>query len=596
MSDKLETVLDKIITLQPASGKNKLKVEKIKNKEVLPSIKCKIYTLPQLIKLIIKDISKNVFEIYSEYEFKVDISSLKTNVENYVDDKFVLLQDELEEEINGMASFDINNLKLIHDVNDSKEIKIVDTLKEEIIDIEYEVLKRFIEVTFGKKELDSYIARNSIYAVIDHTPQNDRFDNKFIQDLHPSSGSSCTIYKINTYKFPEFYRHLSRERAKFPKDYKDFLTHLFPDKKSYYYVLLWIRELLFGRNECVLILTGPRGSGKSIFMSDFLGALVGKANTKKAKSDLFTGAFNSELYRTKLLIFEEFKLHSDDYTRFKDLANRLQVINMKNRKEKQYEGYHNNIFAVNDVADLYISSDERRSSYPILAENKLEVLWPVKRKDNGHKFDKIQEFKNKLRDDTCIDDKVAFCSWLYYELLDLPIVKEYGFLSTDKEFDKNTPLITENFYDAVYRSLPEYQISLLNQIFIDLKYYLISDEDKPEEYELELMKVKDKEKGFIYVLDYTSWSYIYKAVTGKDRTVRFNQIERLSLNYLFRGKCRVFSVINKVRGYDIHVRDEFVEYFKNNFETFKNYLPSHSAEIIEEEEENKEIIEDDIDL
>lgn len=89
-----------------------------------------------------------------------------------------------------------------------------------------------------------------------------------------------------------------------PEPIEQLFEHLFPDTEDIPRVMQWVAEMVHRRPRIALVLMGPQGIGKTRFMRDFLGVLVGDENCHFAPTGT-TSQFKDDVFAHRLYIRDE---------------------------------------------------------------------------------------------------------------------------------------------------------------------------------------------------------------------------------------------------------------------------------------------------
>lgn len=237
-----------------------------------------------------------------------------------------------------------------------------------------------------------------------------------------------------------------------PKIFAEFMEHLFPNPRHRRFVLHWMHQAIFARNETYLSLNGKKGAGKNLFC-DLLGKLVGEEYYRKANERFFDEGFNSLLDRARLILLDELKVENSKHqNRLKSYINKGQNIERKGHDaDKTTETFNSYIINNNDIGDMLLVWDDRRFSVPDITEIKLLDVW-----DQA----KIDRFR-ALFDDTEFLRQVGF--W----------IKQNG---KTEEFGSFYALKEDRFWKIVFNSLSEWQKIIVEAVTSKEKAeYTISD-------------------------------------------------------------------------------------------------------------------------
>lgn len=210
-----------------------------------------------------------------------------------------------------------------------------------------------------RRELDPYR-----FARFDYNPY----------DLYTRRDSPGQDTMINLYR-PPVWRKL-KEGPRLDPIIADFLKHLFPEKKDRRIIISWIKEAILNRVSHIMVLLGPRGVGKNLFVEHLVKALVGPEYFAKAPKGFFESRFQDVLVNNRLIFFDELEAKETKHmSDIKRLANHTQGIEKKGRDIQQMQIYYSCIANTNDPKAFPIEYDERRLYFPEITEDKLNEVW-----------------------------------------------------------------------------------------------------------------------------------------------------------------------------------------------------------------------------
>lgn len=237
-----------------------------------------------------------------------------------------------------------------------------------------------------------------------------------------------------------------------PKIFLEFLEHLFPKPEHQRFVVHWMHQAIFSRNETYLVLNGKKGAGKNLFC-DLLGRLVGEDYYRDANQRFFDEGFNSVLDRARLILLDELKVEdSRKQDRLKKYINKGQNIERKGvDADKTIETFNSYIINNNLISDMYLVWDDRRFSVPDITDKRLKDVW------GEAKCEKFAELFD-----------------------DIEFLRELGFWikSQGKQEDigKFQWLAGEQFWKIVHNSLTEWQKVIVDVVMSKEKMeYAITD-------------------------------------------------------------------------------------------------------------------------
>lgn len=226
-----------------------------------------------------------------------------------------------------------------------------------------------------------------------------------------------------------------------------FLKHLFPDPKALDFVLDWTHWTVTDRADTALILTGKRGIGKDIFVS-LVSALIGPEQVEKVTQAFFDDKFTGQMYQKRLLHADEISLVSPEAkNKFKRMLNPLVSVEGKGQDAKTRVNSASLIITSNDIANLGIETDERRSSIPEITEVPLIEVMP----DYEERRDLAEGFLN-----------------LHGEYREMIASFGHYILNRTPKYSRTTPYREEYFYKITLESISNWKREIFD--YMVLKY------------------------------------------------------------------------------------------------------------------------------
>lgn len=251
-----------------------------------------------------------------------------------------------------------------------------------------------------------------------------------------------------------FNRHITPtwRRGKIFKDcpsfFFDFLNHLFPNEKSRNYVLLWLREMLRGRNQCALLLVSNMGTGKGV-LENLGRALVGQENYFVQGEGFFKSQFNSELLYKRLITFDETPLTLEYKEILKLYLNDRIPVEKKGQDPRTETNYASFIISNNLDTENRLYADDRRFSVPEITDIPLNEVFNE---------EEIEDFVRGFEDPEYIG---AIGNYI---------------LNLEGEFNPNKPYRADKFYQLMVLSLSEWERFLVEEVTSKkADKYLLSD-------------------------------------------------------------------------------------------------------------------------
>lgn len=290
-------------------------------------------------------------------------------------------------------NYNYDGLIPFQSVTDASKFVVFDTREGSVTDLDYATFKQNrdtarIEPIKGRIEFNPYIPKPIDF-------RNDQY------------GRPCNF--LNTYKKPEwqFTHELPvNEIGNYKPNplFKEFMRHLFPEKRCREAVYDWLHFALTDRCETYLVLNGAKGIGKNLFSENFCRPLMGVNNHKIAQPSALTSDFNALLKESRMIVFDEFRVDTPEkINKLKRYVNEEQMIEQKGKDvDATTKTFNSFIISNNDMADMKISWDDRRFSVADLTKTKLADVWTTA---------KIDELINLFKDTNEIR---AIGYWLMY--------------------------------------------------------------------------------------------------------------------------------------------------------------------------------------
>ena len=237
----------------------------------------------------------------------------------------------------------------------------IDTAKMELLNGKY-----------GMKTLMN-LARVTEKDILENPKPGQLKFNPFSSELILEPEAGGTLKYINTYVAPKW-RSVD-VGGYIPEIFKKIFNHLFPNPEEREYILDWMHHALVGRNQTLLVLAGPRGTGKNLVMADILGAVIGTEYTEIVGQAVLDEKFNAPLHNKRLVIYDEVNLISNKAVdNVKRHANDRISIEKKGQDAFMAENYASGVILTNDITSLRIVPQERRYSIPEVAEADLRTI------------------------------------------------------------------------------------------------------------------------------------------------------------------------------------------------------------------------------
>jgi len=367
-------------------------------------------------------------------------------------------QERLESEYEAQAEehgIDLSKLIVLCDTYDDRALTFLyDVEEEKLSEFSYKAVKEFL---VNDKLLHS-LPRRPVKVFYDpmSTPNylsTESIDGQQVSKINiykePSWLETC-LEKFN-FESPSFFiwRKNMKEvqRTDLPPLARRFFEHLFPDRLSREYAYSFIFDALTSRNgsEYILVLSGPTGTGKTIFAEKLMKRLVGASNWAAASKNLFKSTFNGVLENKRLIHVDEARVSQDTYSTVKLYANKVMNIERKGiDAENTTELFLSFVITNNVVGQYYIHYDDRRNSVLEITNKKLLNEWDKT---------EVDEFIKLLNDEDFI-----------YEIGEFILTRSW---QKDKERSKDFSIEQfrgDKFYKFVQRHLSSWQKLLLRLV------------------------------------------------------------------------------------------------------------------------------------
>lgn len=229
------------------------------------------------------------------------------------------------------------------------------------IDIEPEV---FLALT--ERNIGNMISDDSVLKVMT------TFDPYTLKSLYvrETKTGSLTTWHVNYY-IPPRWRFLDVAPA-YDGFIKKLVEHLFPNEDEREYVLDWLHYAIVFRNDTVLCLIGPRGTGKGVLLKDVLGQLIGEEYREIVNQEILTDKFNAAFKNKRYIFFDEVNVSGDrELNKFKAFCNSTIALEEKGRDSETIENYTSLGLSSNDKKDFKAEPQERRFSVPEVTDTPL---------------------------------------------------------------------------------------------------------------------------------------------------------------------------------------------------------------------------------
>ena len=293
--------------------------------------------------------------------------------------------------------------------------------------------------------------------------------------------SKCTkvyegqeVYQFNTHIPPAW--RFDDEEVDCSEFFIDYMEHLLPDKECRQYALNWMHEMIFGRNETILVMVSTKGTGKNIFM-EICEKLVGERNYQIHSDDFFRSQFMGEIENKRLVAFDETQISLRYKDKLKRITNARFSIERKGKEvELGKENFASYIIANNVIDGNHIDSDDRRFSVLDITSRRLQERFS----DN-----EIDNFIQGLRSNPKIISGIG----------------QYIVANYDDSFENHVPYKGAKFYELRYWSLPQWRRFIVDIIESRTQPYYTIDHLKMEYDETHKARVWPSNKTIQQFLD-----------------------------------------------------------------------------------------------
>jgi hypothetical protein len=228
---------------------------------------------------------------------------------------------------------------------------------------------------------------------------------------------------------------------------KALLENVFVEEKERHHAILWLRQMLIGRNDTILIELGPRAVGKTL-VAKLAGALVGNNHVEIVGQETINGKFNGQIYQKRLAFFDEVGISDETTTpleKLKAFTNDMVKIEQKGVEAFSADNYCNYILSANPSSEMKIGPQERRFFIPRIGRIDFKDVYSpseINIRSSGWVKQEIPE--------DCIHELAEFGEYL---------------LAMDAEGWVNSrPLKGDYFYEVTEGSMPEWQKALKQAI------------------------------------------------------------------------------------------------------------------------------------
>lgn len=185
-----------------------------------------------------------------------------------------------------------------------------------------------------------------------------------------SKKGSLKTWHVNYYVAPRW-RFVDAEPA-YEGFIKKLIDHLIPDPYEREYVLDWLHYAIVFRNDTVLCLIGPRGTGKGILLKDILSQLIGEDYREIVNQEILTDKFNGAFKNRRYIFFDEVNVSGErELNKFKAFCNSTIVVEEKGQDSETIDNFTSLGLSSNDKKDFRAEPQERRFSVPEVAAEPL---------------------------------------------------------------------------------------------------------------------------------------------------------------------------------------------------------------------------------
>lgn len=253
-----------------------------------------------------------------------------------------------------------------------------------------------------------------------------------------STALRCNVTHINECNHPEwrYNRDLSQELT---KEEKYFIESSFVDKETLQYYIDASYHTIVDKMWAYPMLFGIKGTGKTTLV-EMLIPCVGSDNYRKAPQNALHKEFNGFKKNKRLVLMDEMVANTDKAINIlKSDANKEFNIEEKNKEAEAVKNFVSMWIATNNISDWKFTHDERRFSVLELTSKTTQ--------ERGIKDEFFEKLTERIESS---DFANAFFNYLE--------------ANKSEEFNTMAPFRSKAFYNVVYESLAQWQMTIVDTI------------------------------------------------------------------------------------------------------------------------------------
>lgn len=200
--------------------------------------------------------------------------------------------------------------------------------------------------------------RLDAYATLEFEPYKTDFVIEVVRDYHKFKA-------YNIYNPPPWRRLEEAPAPAFRGFIKKLIEHLIVRPEERDYVLDWCHHALVKRNQTILCLAGPKGTGKNILFEKIMGHIIGLDYSESVGQAFLEEKFNAPLHNKRLLVMDEVTTNTQDAVNaLKRFANDRVSVEKKGKDAFTAKNWASMTILSNEITKLGIMPDDRRYSVP----------------------------------------------------------------------------------------------------------------------------------------------------------------------------------------------------------------------------------------
>lgn len=254
--------------------------------------------------------------------------------------------------------------------------------------------------------------------------------------VRESRSGSATTWHVNYYIPPRW--RFVEALPKFHGFIFTLINHLFPNESEREYVLDWLHYALAYRNDTMLCLIGPRGTGKGILLKDILSALIGEDYREIVNQEILTDKFNGAFKNKRYVFFDEVDISGDrELNKIKAFCNDKIAMEEKGEDSETIDNYTSLGLSSNNKKEFRAEPQERRFSVPEVVEKPLLEVIPE---------EEVEAFCKRIAEPESLEI-AEFGNWL---------------LQRVPRYSSRKPLKGAYFFNLCRLSMPEWKTYIID--------------------------------------------------------------------------------------------------------------------------------------